>query len=555
MQGAAVSCCRTVHFSALIRALPAVVAAAALAGCAAVSMRVLPESPHENRQLRGVAGEAAQRLLARASNRMTEEQVRESLAAARTAWPEMLRGEESARLIYRAALRRLLRLERDNGWDLRNGPVVARGGPGLLDPSAPDLLVPADQIRIGGVPQRTVTDGLGLPCVAWFRADSPFLQRQPGVPPGGMAVPVTALLTFDNRGGAQWQLVRTLQRDTWPVNGRDRKLAADFSAPLAMAIAKGTNRALDLVSLFLPQEYLHLSGLYQSQPFDHDKTPVVFIHGLMSRPETWRIAVNELLSDPVIRRNYQFWFFLYPTGLPVWDSAARLRGELDRFNRQLATRAVTASQRRRLNSKVLVGHSMGGLVASLQIRQGGDGLWGQLSKVPLSRLPVSAPAKTHIRRMIDFSPRRDVSRVVFAATPHRGSPIALRPGARFFAARVRFALPEIQNYRHLLLSTAHDDVRRDLEAPANSIRFLRENSPLLRAILASPRDNRVVIHSIIGDRGRNDAPAGGDGIVPYASAHYSAAVSEKIVPSGHDVHQHPEGVRELERILRASAGN
>lgn len=60
---------------------------------------------------------------------------------------------------------------------------------------------------------------------------------------------------------------------------------------------------------------------------------------------------------------------------------------------------------------------------------------------------------------------------------------------------------------------------------------------------------------IIGDRGRNDAPAGGDGIVPFRSAHYPGAVSEKIVPSGHDVHQHPEGVREIARILREGLGN
>jgi hypothetical protein len=149
-----------------------------------------------------------------------------------------------------------------------------------------------------------------------------------------------------------------------------------------------------------------------------------------------------------------------------------------------------------------------------------------------------------------FEPRTDVSRVVFAGVPHRGSPLALRAGARFFAARVRFALPEIQDYRDLLLSKAHAEVRRDLEEPANSIRFLRENSPLLEAILAAPRDPRVKFHSIIGDRGRNDAPSGGDGIVPYRSAHYPGADSEKIVPSGHDVHQHPDGVREMARILR-----
>jgi hypothetical protein len=105
-----------------------------------------------------------------------------------------------------------------------------------------------------------------------------------------------------------------------------------------------------------------------------------------------------------------------------------------------------------------------------------------------------------------------------------------------------------------LLSKAHESLRRDLEEPANSIRFLRENSPFLEAILSAPRNPRVRLHSIIGDRGRNDAPEGGDGIVPFRSAHYPGAESEKIVPSGHDVHEHPEGVWEVVRILRDASG-
>jgi hypothetical protein len=43
--------------------------------------------------------------------------------------------------------------------------------------------------------------------------------------------------------------------------------------------------------------------------------------------------------------------------------------------------------------------------------------------------------------------------------------------------------------------------------------------------------------------------------VPYRSAHYPGADSEKIVPSGHDVHEHPEGVREVARILREVLGD
>lgn len=483
--------------------------ACALSGCAAVNLRILTEQRVEERQLRraGVARELPPwRVLARGG--AADEERRSLVAAARAAWPGTLLGYETDVLVYRAALRRLIRLGEKADW---SGPAVdglVRGGKDVLDPAVADTIVPADQVKIGGVPHRVTQEGLGLPCVAWFRADAEFLRGEPGVPPAGMAVPVTALLTFDAKGAGQWRFVRTMQRDRWLVDGRERKLAADFSAPLAMIIAKGKNRSLDLVSLFRPQEQLHRAGLYQFQPFDPDKTPVVFVHGLMSRPETWRVMVNELLADRKIRKNFQFWFFLYPTGLPVWKSAAELRAELDRFNRELAPRVSTRAQQARLRDKVLV-----------------------------------------------FAPRTDVSRVVFAAVPHRGSPLALRAGARFFAARVRFALPEIQNYRALLVSKAHEALRRDLQEPANSIRFLRENSPFLEAIWSAPQNPRVRLHSIIGDRGRNDAPHGGDGIVPYRSAHYPGADSEKIVPSGHDVHEHPEGVREVARILREVLGD
>jgi triacylglycerol esterase/lipase EstA (alpha/beta hydrolase family) len=527
-----------------------------LSGCAAVNLRVLPEQRVEERQLRraGVARELPPwRVLARGG--AADEERRSLVAAARAAWPGMLRGHETDVLVYRAALRRLIRLGEKADW---SGPAVdglVRGGKDVLDPAAADTIVPADQVKIGGVPQRVTQEGLGLPCVAWFRAEAEFLRGEPGVPPAGMAVPVTALLTFDAKGAGQWRFVRTMQRDRRLVDGRERKLAADFSAPLAMIIAKGKNRSLDLVSLFRPQEQLHRAGLYQFQPFDPDKTPVVFVHGLMSRPETWRVMVNELLADRKIRKNFQFWFFLYPTGLPVWKSAAELRAELDRFNRELAPRVSTRAQRARLRDKVLVGHSMGGLVSSLQVREGGESLWARFSSVPIASLPVGDAARRRIEELMVFAPRTDVSRVVFAAVPHRGSPLALRAGARFFAARVRFALPEIQNYRALLVSKAHEGLRRDLQEPANSIRFLRENSPFLEAIWSAPQNRRVRLHSIIGDRGRNDAPDGGDGIVPYRSAHYPGADSEKIVPSGHDVHEHPEGVREVARILREVLGD
>lgn len=514
-------------------------------GCVAVKVRVAAP-----------AASAAQWLRDAGAERRAEKRLGALLEEARLALSGALRGDEADAAAYREALRAIVEIENHRDWLLQPDAagarrlIVVRAGTGVLDPSAADGLVAADRVDIRGLRERTVQAGLGLPMVAWFRTGSAFLAGEPGAPPAGMTVPVTAVLTFDGAGAAELRFVRTLQADTVRVGGRERRLAADFSAPLALLIAKGANRSLDVVSLMFPMKYLHRMGLYQLQPYEPGKIPVVLVHGLMSRPETWREAVNELLADREIRRNYQFWFFLYPTGLPVWKSAAGLRAELDRFNTALAPRAHTAAERVRLNGKVLVGHSMGGLISSLEIREGGERLWAHFSDKKFADVPLPPSARERIKQLIVFSPRTDVSRVVFMAVPHRGSPIALRRSVGLAASLVHFALPELQPHRRLLMMKLREDVRRHFAVPANSIRFLREDSPFLLAILDLPRDERIPVHSVIGDRGRNDAPLGGDGVVPYRSAHFPGAASEKIVPSGHDPHEHPEGIRELARILR-----
>ena len=174
----------------------------------------------------------------------------------------------------------------------------------------------------------------------------------------------------------------------------------------------------------------------------------------------------------------------------------------------------------------------------------------QLTDREIDELPISESGRKKVRALVDFSPRRDVSRVVFVAVPHHGSPMAMLPGATLLTLRIRSALPDLLAYRDLILPKLHDELRRELAVSASSLRFLRANSPLLRSIYNLPRDKRIAVHSIMGDRGRNDAPQGGDGVVPFWSAHFPGAASEKVVPAGHDVHDHPDGIREMGRILR-----
>ena len=71
--------------------------------------------------------------------------------------------------------------------------------------------------------------------------------------------------------------------------------------------------------------YAGKTGLYILQPYDPDRIPVIFVHGLISTPQMWLNVINELNADPVLRARYQYWVFAYPTGNPLAYSALRLR--------------------------------------------------------------------------------------------------------------------------------------------------------------------------------------------------------------------------------------
>ena len=70
----------------------------------------------------------------------------------------------------------------------------------------------------------------------------------------------------------------------------------------------------------------------------------------------WAPVVKGLMAVPEIRERYQLWFFDYPTGQPIPLSALQLREALDEA---LLTHRVKPSL-------ILIGHSMGGILAPAQ---------------------------------------------------------------------------------------------------------------------------------------------------------------------------------------------
>src|SRR5207248_836369 len=66
----------------------------------------------------------------------------------------------------------------------------------------------------------------------------------------------------------------------------------------------------------IPASRFEAAGLSLVRPCVRGKIPVVLIHGLWSSPRSWAPMIEGLQADPILRENYQFWTFGYPTGEP-----------------------------------------------------------------------------------------------------------------------------------------------------------------------------------------------------------------------------------------------
>jgi hypothetical protein len=84
----------------------------------------------------------------------------------------------------------------------------------------------------------------------------------------------------------------------------------------------------------------------------------------------------------------------------------------------------------------------------------------------------------------------------------------------------------------------------------NSVDTFAPNNRFVKAINTIPITPGIRYHTIVGDRGKGDAPNSSDGVLPYWSSHMEGAQSELIVPSGHPAHQNPQTIEEVRHILK-----
>ena len=419
---------------------------------------------------------------------------------------------------------------------------------------------------VNALMQKNRQPGVGIPLVGHVAQQEHFHVLKS---PRGLTIPVTLVVGLRESDSHVMEVTMnyldTSLEETAPkelefLAAANWPLALDFSTPLACFLNSLPNRNLISVMVKSDDQDDH-SGLFLIEPYQPDKIPVVFIHGLMSSPDTWVQMINALKNDPVIRNRYQFWFYSFSSGVPVMATAGDLRKVLLAAREELGT---TPEALANFDKMVLIGHSMGGLVSRTLLQRDPHFIveqvthrnWDEITS-ELTEEELGVVEEYAVIPALPF-----VNRVVFMAVPHRGSEMAQWSLTRYGSKLVN--LPKTLREKMPIFGRVFQKLNQNKEEIEKQRRARKEtgddhsitglhdldpDSLFIRALSESPMKEGLVYHSIIGDQERADHPGGTDGVVPYSSSHLDNAASEVIVHSGHSIHRSPGAMQELLRIL------
>jgi pimeloyl-ACP methyl ester carboxylesterase len=409
-----------------------------------------------------------------------------------------------------------------------------------------DQVLLANLVRQRGLHHEYEVAGKGTPLVVYCK-NPVVTPREKHYPKSGIVLGVTAVK--ENRQGQEplLKLYDTLDPSVVRCARGPNPIAANYTAALAVLLSHSRKVATSSASAFLrPDNPRFATGVYLIHPYDPNKIPILFVHGLISSPISWQNLTNDLCSDPAILQHYQPWFFLYPTGQTVLESAQQLREDLLTTQKLFDPKGAAVAS----HHVVVIAHSMGGILAHTLVSDSGNAVWNSFANKPFNSLSLRPEERKLVLGIFFFRHQPCIDRVIFLAVPHRGSGLAAGIVGTIGNGLIRRPKTVAEAMREL---TAHDPgvvrpyfARPSARSDPTSLISLAPN-PLLDSLAALPI--RVPFHSIIGDRGMGGGRHSSDGVVPYSSSHLAGAESEKIVPAGHTVFSDEGAVIEIKRIL------
>jgi triacylglycerol esterase/lipase EstA (alpha/beta hydrolase family) len=418
--------------------------------------------------------------------------------------------------------------------------------------------VSAAELQVRGLRNRYREPGVGAPLVAAIEPIESLASAQYKRIPPRMKIPVSAFLRYDDARGelvsgkltGQLELYNPDSTRTVKINGVDVPIEYEITPALADTLEGAPVWDFEIAG-FRSGDFSFTKsggdGLFMVGPHRYGHIPVVLVHGTASSPARWAEMVNEVGNDPRLFDRYELWFFMYNTGNPIAYSAMLLRDALTKTVEEIDPEGKDPG----LKQMIVMGHSQGGLLTKMTVVDSGMDLWP--FSVPPEELNVSAETRELLTHALIIKPLPFVKRVIFVATPHRGSYQALgflgALGSWFVNLPGRLTKMTVD----VLTLQKQGVLLGGTTAIPTSIDNMNPNNFFIKHLASLPLADGVVAHSIIAVDADGPLEDAGDGVVKYMSAHIDGVESEKIVRSSHSVQGNPETILEVKRILHEHA--
>lgn len=460
--------------------------------------------------------------------------------------------------LHRQAL--VASLDKHNNFHLALGPWMLDGyveqGESGTRQGLPLELVPAASLTFKGLRNMYRRDGIGAELVA-VRSRRVVDQHSADNPWSETPFPAVSLvMSFKGKTLEEVLTTREMtvigydpyRRVTVELEGTETPLAANFTSAYGLWLARSGFASQALLTLVGRGDVLERPQVYMMQPYDPNRRIIIMLHGLASSPEAWINVANEVLGDETLRQNFQIWQVYYPTNVPMIVNHYAIQKAIeDTLAYVDPTGTAPASK-----DIVLIGHSMGGVLSRLMVSSAQNQLWEKIEE----RYELDEQRLQKLKKKAgpygEFKPLRGVDRVIFIATPHRGTPFAENRFSRWMASLIALPVSLVTRFSDMaqLVLDPASAKHQALTTPLSSIGSLSDKDPFMQMTHNLPMSPNVHYHSIIGNNTPNVVlDLSSDGVVPYSSSHLPGADSEKIIPSWHSVQETPEAIVEIRRIL------
>jgi len=292
-------------------------------------------------------------------------------------------------------------------------------------------------------------------------------------------------------------------------------------------------------------------GVFAIGGISAHKIPIIMIHGLNSDPLIWRHLTMAILNEPRLMSRYQIWHIYYPSGPPPFYSASRTREHLTGLLKEMDSPSLA-------DNAVIIGHSMGGVVAKLLATKTDFSLWDTaFNKRPEEFLTED---NASVKDIFIFDPVFKDNTVFFLDTPFKGSEVANSTIGYIGALLVTLPREFTQLFQALIKRVGPDVITEKmqpflLDYGPNSVQVLRPGHPLMTTLYDLPIAGDA--YAIVGSNSELVCAdsilcsAISDGVVSYDSANYRYAKEFIIAPSAHNSFQSQQAIDFILTKLKA----